>query len=502
MISSVGYQREIERCGLRVMPLARPAAIRSVTRIEDLGDVLAVPAHLAHADTTLEHLLFALKHEGTNLQVLAAACAHLEPSTLLTELRRTPTGGYIRMLCFLWEQFTGKVLQDLPAALGGVTRELFDPQRYVTNGSLRRDRRWRILSNGLGDWSFCPTVRRTPQLMQCLAADPLAQARAFLARIPESQIERVLAWAYLHETRSSYEIEGEHPTGSKTEAFAALLRQAHERREISEGYLVELQNAALTNPYVREASFRHTQNYLSDGAPGARGVTYVPPPVQMISSLIASIGRLANGALCPQLDPLVRAALVSFGFVFVHPFSDGNGRLSRFLAHYALCQSGALPDGLILPLSTAMKRNEPEYLKALQSFSQPARRLWQVQWIDGHDFTFEFQGDPAIYRYWDATECVTFLARMALDALRTDLSSEVQFLACYDEVIRKVNEQFDVPGSTLSKLIVMAYQNGGRLSQNRRRQFAEHVGREALDYIEAQVLEALQRADIALPARS
>ena len=501
-MSSLGYQREIERLGLRVMPLDRPAAIRSVTRIEELSDVLAVPANLAPRDTTLDHLLFALKHEGTNLQVLAVACRHLEASALLTELRRTPTGGYIRLLCFLWEQFSGEVLEDLPAGLGGVTRELFDSQRYVTSGPVRRDRRWRILNNGLGDWSFCPTVRRTPDLLHCLAADPLAQARAFLAKVPESQIERVLAWAYLHETRSSYEIEGESPTGSKAEAFAALLRQAHERHEISEGYLVELQNAAVTNPYVREASFRHTQNYLSDGAPGARGVSYVPPPADMIPSMIEGIGRLANGALCSELDPLLRAALVSFGFVFVHPFSDGNGRLSRFLAHYALCQSGALPDGLILPLSTAMKRNEQDYLKALQSFSRPARRLWNVQWLDGPDFKFEFLGDPAIYRYWDATECVTFLARMALDALRTDLSAEVEFLACYDEVVRKVNEQFDVPGSTLSKLIVMAYQNGGRLSRNRRRQFAERVGPQALDYIEAQVLEALQRASNASPASS
>ncbi len=89
-----------------------------------------------------------------------------------------------------------------------------------------------------------------------------------------------------------------------------------------------------------------------------------------------------------------------------------------------------------------------------------------------------------------------------MDALRTDLLAEAQFLACHDEVVRKVNEQLDVPGSTLSKLIVMAYQNGGRLSQKRRRQFEERVGREALDYIEAQVLEAMQRASIALPARS
>jgi Fic family protein len=41
---------------------------------------------------------------------------------------------------------------------------------------------------------------------------------------------------------------------------------------------------------------------------------------------------------------------------------DGNGRLSRFLFHHALCQSGKLEKGLLLPVSVAMKRNEEDYL--------------------------------------------------------------------------------------------------------------------------------------------
>jgi len=35
---------------------------------------------------------------------------------------------------------------------------------------------------------------------------------------------------------------------------------------------------------------------------------------------------------------LVRAAVVSFAFVFIHPFMNGNGRLSRFLIHHCLGQ--------------------------------------------------------------------------------------------------------------------------------------------------------------------
>jgi hypothetical protein len=306
--------------------------------------------------------------------VLAGAAPHLAPADLLAELRRTPTGRYIRTLCFAWEKLTGKSLEDLPAMMSSKAAPLFDPELYLTNAAVSRDPRWHILSNGLGDWDFCPIVRRTSEIDALITEDPLAQVRSYLAKVAPAMLERVLAWAYLHETRSSYEIEHENPSGGKAEAFAAVLRQAHTRHELTEEFYVELQNAAVTSPYAREASFRLTQNHLSDGAPGPRGVTYVPPPVTMLPSLIGSISRLANGDTCPGIEPLVRAALVSFGFVFAHPFNDGNGRLSRFLAHYALCQSGALPNGLILPLSTAMKRNERQYLQALQTFSVSARR--------------------------------------------------------------------------------------------------------------------------------
>ena len=142
----------------------------------------------------------------------------------------------------------------------------------------------------------------------------------------------------------------------------------------------------------------------------------------------------------------MRAALASFGFVFVHPFGDGNGRLSRYLAHYALCQSGALPSGSILPLSAAMRRNELKYLQALKSFSVPARAFWKVTWLDGENFDFEFQGSPSMYRYFDATPCVSFLYEMALEALRKDLKEEVAYLSCYDEVVRRVNDRYDIQG--------------------------------------------------------
>ena len=31
------------------------------------------------------------------------------------------------------------------------------------------------------------------------------------------------------------------------------------------------------------------------------------------------------------MDPIVAAAVLAFGFVYVHPFEDGNGRIHRYL---------------------------------------------------------------------------------------------------------------------------------------------------------------------------
>lgn len=488
---TVGYARLRDQLRLGTLPVIRPAVVRPVTRIQAMQDEISIPSAVAPGEGIIEQLLFALKHEGTDLAQLAAICPHVPGADLLTALRAQPTGGYLRKLCYLWERFAGQTLTDLPPEVGGAVYPLFDPEKYLTAPG-PRDQRWRIDFNGLGDFDHCPTVRLTPEVQQYLARDPLGEAMAYLKTFAPQQLERVLGWAYLSETRSSYALEGEAPAGNKAEAFASVLRHAHTPHDLTEEHLTALQNGVMPNAFAREASFRTHQNYLTNSVPGAAGVTYVPPPQEHVLPLMAGIDRLANGKLCPGLSPLVRATLVSFGFVFVHPFLDGNGRLSRFLTHYTLCQSGALPDGQILPLSIAMKRNEVKYLAALTSFSKPARELWNVLWLDDDDFQFEFRGHPAIYRYWDATESVLFMYHMADETLRNDLQGEVEFLRAYDATVRAVNERFDVPGSTLSKLIRMAWSNGGTLSLNRRRQFETMVQPSVFDLIEATLREHRQ----------
>ena len=487
---SIGYEFLKENLAPTAFDLRRPARIKPVSRVIEDDATISVPAHVAPRGQdpqrdALEHILFALKHEGTNLQILAQALPQVPEAALRQALTTTPMGSYVRTACFLWEEFTGRQL-DLGEnfAAGGQLANLFDPEKYVT-GVTRRIARWRVNSNGLGDLRYCPSVERTCAIEAGIASDVLGRTKAFVESLGTVMADRALAWAYMHETQDSFAIERESPSEEKARAFVALLHQAHDRRPLDEQYLVELQTSVVSNAANRDAHYRHHQNWLRGPANGAAGVTYLPPPPDMVYELMDALANFANEAPA-VIDPIVAASIASFGFVFIHPFTDGNGRLSRFLFHHALCRSGRLSNGLILPVSVAMKRDEGKYLAALQSYSRPARALWNVTWIDEGQYALNFTGHPSIYRYWDATDSVEFGFQMAEQALNIELRQETEFLARYDHLERVINANFDVQGNALATLIRSCLQSHGFVSNNRRKQFLYQVPAPAFDFLESE----------------
>jgi hypothetical protein len=478
----LGYEFLRRELKLSAFPVLRPAILSAVARVEETNDLLLIPKSVAPSKGgLLSHVLFALKHEGTNLQILAEAMPKIDAANLVAELRKAPTSAYVRVACYLWEHFTQTRLVDVPD-ISGPTANLFNQEKYIT-GSPQRNARWRVAFNGLGTINCCVTVEKTVFLQKAIKSDVLARAQEFVGTLGRSMTDRALAWAYLHETESSFAIEHETPNESKAQIFMALLRQAHEHRTISEDYLVELQNSVVSNKFDKAVGFRHEQNWLRGSMRGAAGITYLPPPPEMVPDLMAELISFTN-APPPEIDPIMTASIVSFWFVYIHPFMDGNGRLSRFLFHQSLCQSGRLENGMLLPVSVAMKHNENEYLSALQQYSQPSRERWTAIWIDADQYNFKFNGSDTIYRYWDATEQVEFGYRMAEQALEIELKNETEFLVRYDNIIRSIDQRFDVRGSVLSTLAIMCLDNNNKISNNRRKQFAEQVSEAVFEAIE------------------
>lgn len=493
----LGYEFLRESLSLPAFPVRMPARVAPVTRVTPSGDFLGVPEATAPShDTALDHLLFAFKHEGMNLQVALLALKKIPETLVAHAFFQAPGSRFARTAAYLWELAQGRPLKTsfdlgagevpLPPA-NGAYHKLFDETRYIT-GRVVRDPRWRIDFNGLGSPDYCLSVERTPALQALLAEDILGQVAAFVNSADPAALDRTVRWAYLSETEGSFEIERERPSANKAEAFATLLAQARQSEPVTPDYLVALQQVAVTNPLDRADAFRAHQNWLRNGMPGVLGVTYVPPPPEMLPALMAPILALANDAASP-VDVLVRASLVSFAFVMAHPFMDGNGRLSRFLFHKVACSDARLASGLVLPVSVAMKRHEHEYLQALQSFSRPARALWEVTQISDAQFEVQLRGDPLVYRYWDATACVEFGLRMASEALRKDLADEMAFLLRYDAVYRAVNDAVDMNNTDLVLFVRAFVQNAG-LSKHRRKQLLAKGHPEAL--IDAAVAAATE----------
>ena len=489
----VGYEKLRQQFGLAAFDIEWPTKVMPVTRIEQTPQGIWVPKSTAPAtDDPLDHLLFALKHEGINMPIIVQAVSRISPERLLGEIRATPNGSNIRKACYLWETYTGKSLDDIPS-IGGQVADLFDTAKYVTTAGVR-NAKWRVRFNGLGSPAYCPTVERTPTINALIDAEILAQANAFIGSLSHEMMDRALAWAYLSETESSFAIERETPSESKAESFANLLRQAHDPQPLSESYLSALQSSVVSSTIDQASSFRTEQNWLRGPLRGSAGVTYVPPAPGQVGDLMGGLISFAN-SVALDVDPIVAASIISFGFVFIHPFMDGNGRLSRFLFHHALCQSGKLEKGFMLPVSIAMKRNETDYLAALNGFSKKARRYWDVTWLDGDEFDFKFTGHPSIYQFWNATQCVEFGFKMAQQALEVDLRKETEFLSQYDQVVRAVNDAVDIRNNDLATLVVSCLQQNGTISKNRRKQYGVRVPETTFALIERITREKLNQPE-------
>jgi Fic family protein len=93
-------------------------------------------------------------------------------------------------------------------------------------------------------------------------------------------------------------------------------------------------------------------------------VIYTPPEGEgRLRELLSNWERFAHGS--PELDPLVRMAILHYQFEAIHPFPDGNGRTGRILNILGLIEAGLL-DSPTLYLSRHILSTRGDYYRLLQ----------------------------------------------------------------------------------------------------------------------------------------
>jgi hypothetical protein len=277
-----------------------------------------------------------------------------------------------------------------------------------------------------------------------------------------------VSYLYTKETRSSFDIEGERPGAAKTERFVGLLRRVPHIERLSRAELVRLQRATVDARFA-DAAYRTDQVYVGEQLdPTRQKIHYIAPrPADvppLMEGLLACLQRLEGSGV----DAVVQAAVISFGFVFIHPFSDGNGRLHRLLIHYILARTGFTPKGLILPVSAVMLQRRKEYDECLESFSEPLMRL--VDYEEDQAGQVTVRNETAdLYRYFDATVMAEALYRWVQVTVRDEFRGELEFVVRLRETRRAIESIVELPDRLANLFIKLCLQSDGRLSAAKRR---------------------------------
>ena len=167
-----------------------------------------------------------------------------------------------------------------------------------------------------------------------------------------------------------------------------------------------------------------------------------------------------------EFDPVLAAAILAFGFVYIHPFEDGNGRVHRYLIHHVLAERGFNPPGVTFPVSSAILRRIREYRSALEDYSR--RLLPVIDWEPTADGNVRVLNDTAdFYRFFDATPHAEFLFGCVQQTIEHDLPDEAGFLRRYDAFRTGLNLVVDMPDRLADLLFRFLRQNNGTLSAPR-----------------------------------
>ena len=487
-----GYAALIERYGLDIIPNWHRSLVTTsgIHRINSTGGVIeeVYPPKYWPGETLGDHLEFALKYDGTNLALLAGLFEKVSAEEFLDFVRSKPIGKYARRLWYLYELLTGTSLQVDDLKRGNYI-DLLDPDQYYTVTSARPVRRQRINDNLLGEARFCPTIRRTELLQGFEATDLSKRCRKVVSGYPPELLKRALRYLYSKETKSSFEIEHLKPNSNRTERFVGLLQLAEREDFCEKTKLIDLQKR-IVDPRFSESDYRTNQNYVGETVAWQKEKVHFASPKpedlpDLMDGLVASHKRMDQGGV----SAVVHAAAAAYGFVFLHPFQDGNGRIHRFLIHNVLARRGFTPQGIMFPVSASLLKNRTAYDASLEAFSRPLMAL--VEYSLDEEGLLTVQNDTARwYRYIDLTPQAEALFRFIEQTIDTELVEELAFLANYDETKGAIQEIVDLPDRQIDLFIRFCLQNNGLLSPRKR---ASHFDSLSEDEI-ARLEQAIQSA--------
>ncbi|MDA3812226.1 MAG: Fic family protein [Spirochaetaceae bacterium] len=437
------------------------------SKVQDGGAIEDIyPVRYWPGEKVGDHLEFALKYDGVNLGLLARIFERTPKEELFEYIKSKPTGKYARRIWFFFEFLTGEQL-PVDNITSGNYVDALEAKDYYTVLNGEKSKRHRIINNLLGPKTFCPVVRRAENLSKLDSSDLRKRCEDLVIAYPPILLRRALNYLYNKETKSSFEIEHIKPNALRTEKFISSLELAEKEDFCEKERLIELQNH-IVDPRFKDTDYRNSQNYVGQTIAYQKEIIqFICPKPEDLPSLMEGLIDSHKRMKAGNVSPVIHAAAIAYGFVFLHPFEDGNGRIHRFLIHNILSLQEMVPHGLMLPVSAIMLKNPIDYDASLEAFSRPLLQLIDYRLDEMGQMTIE-NDTIHWYQYMDMTSQAEALYEFITKTIEEELVEELSFLANYDNTKKAIQDIIDMPDRLIDLFIQLCLQNNGDLSVRKR----------------------------------
>lgn len=473
-----------------VMPLAVASRIAG-RRSSHVGRPTTTESYveaMRPAATLRGHLSFHLKHEIPHFELLSRVFARCDAGEVAAWVADEPTGQYARRAAFLHEFFTAQQL-PVPAALGGSYHDAISDEGLVTATPDRAvlNKRWRIRDNMPGTRAFCPMIVKAQVGAAALDLDVRALIHTLELEFGAELLMRSAVWMTLRESRASFEIEGEADKTDRIQRFADVLA-----RRTGQGGHPPLGDASLAavqreilgqRTTVQRFGLRQSPVFVGEIVRYQDIVHYIAPPPEDLADMLAGLQTFLDRTR--GQSPIMRSAVAAFGFVYIHPLADGNGRVHRFLINDVLRRDGVVQAPMILPVSSLITSDAAErraYDRILDVVSRPLMRALAqtyrfaetpIAYPDGISSNFVFAGAETArhaWRYLDLSAHVAYIADVVQRTVREDMHEESRYLRSHAQARSAIKDIVEMPDAQIDRVIRSVRNNQGELSSALRKE--------------------------------
>ena len=419
-----------------------------------------------------KQLVFALKYEGVDLLVLKKLFVAIDKAQITEIIASETLGQYSRKLWFLYEWLLEEQL-DIPDLSTGNYVPLLDGKlQYAITGT--KSSRHRITNNLPGTNEFCPLVFRTDKIESYINANLSEQKNTYLNSIHADVLQRASSFLLLKDSKASFTIEQENPGTNRAMRWGKAIGQAG-NKPLSIAELERLQQIVIENARFIKLGLRNEGGFVGehDRSTGEPLPEHISAKHEDLESLLNGLVNTNTLMQDESYDAVLASASIAFGFVFIHPFEDGNGRLHRYLIHHILAKKEFTKQGVIFPVSASILDHIDDYRITLESYSHPL--LDFISWKETEKNNIKVLNDTIdFYRYFDATKQAEFLYDCVNDTLNRVIPQEVNYLLKYDEFKHFIDNKYEMPDKMIATLVRFLEQNNGILSKRAlKKEFSE-----------------------------